>query len=198
MLFCPLYSYWLSQCLDSIRLCIGVHGSRAMLALFFGSSNRLGSNCLPVFYFPSLLLNFTAVPGFVLHVCSGQAFCLLCGAGLSALLALLPLRLCAHSGLARGPWVLLFTIPLSEGVSALLQSEFLRLAACPCAVLLGMIFSFWTIRCIDTSCHFGSPSLTSVAVTRHCCVSFLASALRGLLSWCGASVPLLALLAEQC
>ena len=43
----------------------------------------------------------------------------------------------AHVGLARGLRALLFTIPLFEGVLALLQSEFLCLAVCPRAVFLG-------------------------------------------------------------
>ena len=107
-----------------------------------------------------------------------------------------PTEIVCPLGLARGPRVLLFTIPLSEGVSALLQSEFLRLAACPCAVLLGLFYYFsfdYQVYRYIMSC-FGSLSLTTAVVTRHCCVSLLASALRGLLSWCGASVPLLALL----
>ena len=109
-----------------------------------------------------------------------------------------PTEIVCPLGLARGPWVLLFTIPLSEGVLALLQSEFLRLAACPCAVLLGVtFFSFdYQVYRYIMSC-FGSLSRTTAVVTRHCCVSLLASALRGLLSWCGASVPLLALLPPE-
>ena len=136
-------------------------------------------------------------PDYVLRACSVQCTLFdacLCGAGLSSHCShFSPLRLCAHSGLARGPWVLLFTFPLSEGVLALLQSEFFRLAACLCAFFLGTILFLLTIRCNATSCRCFSLSHLDYRSCHQitCCVflslqAFLAACLcgAGLLGHC--------------